>query len=302
MYYFRFRITNDIGDLDAAISETRKRVDSNTLQGSNQALAVRQLATTLEERFQTTRVVEDLEEGIEMVKELADELRRGITTRSNSDDWDVFCEYGDLLDEKFEVTGDINNLHESRSQYEMALRLVPYHLYHRPGIMHNYAGLLFRLYENTDKVEHLNKSIDLYREANDLHGGNDINDLYHCGLTLVCRVERTHKRNNGQLDEDANRDLKGALEYLRDAENLVHPDHPTRSSIQGVLARAYLLKGGCENQQIAFDLFEHAVKHTTASPWVRLLEGHNSVDRSHLFKWGHPKHTSRINNLIDLTI
>ena len=96
----------------------------------------------------------------------------------------------------------------------MALRLVPYHSNHRPTIIHNYAGLLSKLYGNTDKIEHLNKSIDLYREANDLYGGNDINDLYHCGLTLVCRVERTQKQNNGELDENANRDLEGALNYL----------------------------------------------------------------------------------------
>ena len=76
MYQFRFLITNDVSDLDAAISETRKCVDSNTLQGSNQALAVRQLATTLEERFKTTRVVEDLEEAQRRVTRVFDVMAK----------------------------------------------------------------------------------------------------------------------------------------------------------------------------------------------------------------------------------
>ena len=195
MYQHRFAITNDVGNLDTAISETRKCLDSNTLKALHQAVVMRQLAGTLMDRFETTRVVEDLNEAIEMVKELADELRRGITVRSNSNDWLVFNDYGHLLVKKFEVTGDINDLHESRSQYEMALRLVLYHSNHRPLIMCNYAGLLLELYENTDKVEHLNKSIDMYRKANHLKGDKDVHNLYLCGASLIIRAARTHERN-----------------------------------------------------------------------------------------------------------
>ena len=143
--------------------------------------------------------------------------------------------------------------------------------------MHNYAGSLLTLYEKTDKVEHLNKSIDLYRKANDLYGGNHTNNLYQCGVSLVRRVERTHERNNGELDENGNRDLEDALKYLHDAENIVHSDHPARSDIQGELAEAYLLKGGSENQQIAFELFERALKHTTAIPRRCLGVGQNWI-------------------------
>ena len=63
--------------------------------------------------------------------------------------------------------------------------------------MLDHAGLLLKLYENTDKVEDLHKSIDLYHEANDLTGRADFNNLYYCGATLMNRVKLTHKRNNG---------------------------------------------------------------------------------------------------------
>ena len=277
MYQFRSRITNDVGDLDTAISEARKCLDSNTLQGSDQALAVRQLARGLTQRFETTRVVEDLKEAIEMVKELVDELRQGVTVRSNSDDWQVFSEYGDLLDKKFEVTGDINDLHESRDQFEMALRLVPYHSNNRPAIMHNYAGSLLGLYENTKNIEYLDKSIDLYCKANVLYRGNNTDTLYHCGVGLVYRVEQRNKQSNSEMDKNANQDLKDALKYLRDAENLAHPDHPIQSRIQEVLAYAHLLKGGSENQQIAFKLYERAVKHITAFARNRLRVGRSWI-------------------------
>ena len=74
MYRFRFMITNDVGDLDIAISESRKCVDSNTLKGFGQADLTRQLAKALMQRFETTWVIEDLGEAIEMVKELVDKL------------------------------------------------------------------------------------------------------------------------------------------------------------------------------------------------------------------------------------
>ena len=192
--------------------------------------------------------MEDLKEAIKMVKELVDEFCQGITVRSNSDNWHVFCKYGDLLHKKSEVTGNIDNLHESCSQYKMALQLAPYHSNYCLFIMHNYAGSLFKLYENTENIEYLNRSIDLYCEANHLWEGSNINIPYQCGIALVNRVEWTHKQNNRKLDENANQDLKDSLKYLCHTENIAHPDHPFQSSIQEVLAHAHLLKGGSENQ------------------------------------------------------
>ena len=127
IYRFRFGITNDIGDLDVAISETRKCLDSNTLQGLAQAVMVGQLASILREVFEITRLVEYLDEAIEMVRISIDELRQGIAAGSNSDHSGVFNIYGDLLYRKFDVTGNINYLHESRRQYEIDLQLVPYY-------------------------------------------------------------------------------------------------------------------------------------------------------------------------------
>ena len=193
LYQFRFDITNDIGDLDAAISETRKCLDSNMLQGLDQALVVLQLASTLVLRFETTWVVEDLNEAIGMVKELVDNLSQGIMVRPSSDDYVVFSVYGALLNKKFEVTGNIDDLHEAHSQLDKVCRLAPPHSNCHPTYIHKYAGSLLRLYEETDNVEYLNRSIDRYHKANDLYGGNDANNLYQYGVSLVTRVEQTQK-------------------------------------------------------------------------------------------------------------
>ena len=68
------------------------------------------------------------------------------------------------------------------------------------------------------------------------------------------------------------------MEFLQRAEGLVHPEHPSQSYIQDVTARAYYLKGGTENQQIAFSRCQRAVSHVTAMPWARLGAACNWIE------------------------
>ena len=277
MYHLRFGVTNNVSDLDAALSETRVCLNTDALQGPNRVVTVRWLASALQERFEIMQNAQDLGEAIEKVEELADEVRRGVTVRSNSDDWEVFRVYGDLLRRKFEVSGNIDDLHGSCAQYEMALQLVPRRPSDRRTILHNYANSLSALYLETKELENLNKSLDLYREASRLTGGNEVSNLYSFGMGLVTRVGHTHGQNNGVLDESANRDLDDAIKYLHDAENLVHPDHPSQTHIQDAMAQAYWYKGGSENQQIAFSLYERALARVTVMSWDRLRVARNWI-------------------------
>jgi tetratricopeptide (TPR) repeat protein len=212
------------------------------------------LGRKLEDQYDRTGKIEDLEQAIRVSRQAVD-----ITPGDHPDLAVLLNDLGNQLGSRYERTGKIEDLEEAIRMIQQAVDVTPKDHPNLARWLNNLGNQLERLYERTGKVEDLEEAVRITRQAVDMTPRDHpylASTLNNLGNKLGRRYECTGKME----------DLEEAIGVARQTIDLTPRDHPNLApmlkSLGNKLGRRYERTGKVDDLEEAIRVIRQAVDLT----------------------------------------
>ena len=334
--FTRFKQLGRMEDLEEAITRQRQALASRAQDHPNNQSSLDSLATALSTRFKQSGRMEDLEETITCYRQALallphghpdqasslsnlayavvtrydqlgriDDLKEAITYShqaldllppSHSDRSSYLTSLASTLFICFDLFGRMEALEKLITYYREALALQPHGHPNRSASLNNLAISMFTRFKQLGKMEDLKEAITCHRDALSLrvHGHPDRSS----SLSNLANAVLTCFKHSGSIV-----DLLDAVKYFSEAKEALPTDHPHQSTVGSSLASVFLIQYDLvsksdESLHKAFELFEHAADHSSASAKNRFYAAVIWAGEAH--RRGHPSAVHAYNKSLTL--
>ncbi|KAF5339975.1 hypothetical protein D9611_012387 [Ephemerocybe angulata] len=161
--WYNLKITNDVGDLDAAVSTLKRALQLTAGGHPDIALRLSHLGNALWTRFQCTGDLQDLSEGISMEQRALE-----LTPEGHPDMASRLANLGASIHSRFQRIGDLQDLSEAISMDQRAVELTPED---HPVIAERLGNLstsIYSQFKRTGDLQDLSEAISMDQRALEL--------------------------------------------------------------------------------------------------------------------------------------
>ncbi|KAJ3996663.1 CHAT domain-containing protein [Lentinula boryana] len=282
---FRFGETGRTEDLEDCIQLFRESLLLFPEGHPDRAMALSNISSAILARFQQAGRIEDSDEGINILRETLHLLPNNHPYRAES-----LMNLAAAMLQRFELAPTVEALDEVVALDKEALEVLPPNHTYRATVLHSYAEALGRRFKLSKDIGDLARAVTLHEEALELWPPGHpehCTSLKDLAMIIVQRFEQSG-------DEG---DLKKALELITNAEEELPADHPKHTDIRVALATVLLRLHSIDTSDNhdsdypskAFNLFENAVNHSSASVKARFTAALEWISKAREYR-----HTSII--------
>ncbi|KLO91963.1 uncharacterized protein LW94_2661 [Fusarium fujikuroi] len=218
---------------DEAVELAKEAITLTPEGHPDQAKWLNNLSTHLLEKFDRSWDLNDLQDAINAASRAADLTPNGPTKALYLDS------VADGLNRKYDKIGLLADLEEAIRMTEMALEMLPSHHSKRPQILSTLADLFSNRYLRKDRIQDLDRAIELSREAADAKSDNHpYKAIYLDRLAMQLNLRSSISRTDPRLWKD----LEESIQLERKAITITVGNRPTwsfKNNLQAMLVIKY---------------------------------------------------------------